>query len=93
MSKHHPIQMLSALSNASSFAAYLDSFAVMLVAVLVPLVFLRVISNCPEILHKRYALGKKGNCSVIAHRGSREEGEALAKHANEPFRVCLYCLG
>ena len=66
--------MLSSISDASSVAAYLDTFAIMLVAILVPLVFLKIISNCPELLHKKIDLGKKGQCSVIAHRGSREEG-------------------
>lgn len=66
--------MLSSISDAISVAAYLDTFAIMLVAILVPLVFLKIISNCPELLHKKTDLGKKGQCSVIAHRGSREEG-------------------
>jgi hypothetical protein len=68
--------MLSLISDINSFTAYLDSLAVMLVAILVPLVFLKIVSNCPEILHKKVDLGKKGYCNIIAHRGSREEGEA-----------------
>jgi glycerophosphoryl diester phosphodiesterase len=41
---------------------------------LVPFVAWRVISLFPNLLHKRFKLGMKGQCRVIAHRGSREEG-------------------
>lgn len=45
-------------------------------AVLIPLLVLKVISDFPGFFHKKYQLGKKGDCGVIAHRGSRQEGES-----------------
>jgi glycerophosphoryl diester phosphodiesterase len=51
---------------------------------LVPFVAWRVISLFPDLLHKRSKLGMKGQCRVIAHRGSREEG--LPENTMAAFR-------
>jgi hypothetical protein len=60
-----------------------DNTSLMLIvgAVLIPLLVLKIIADFPGLLHKKFQLGKKGDCGVIAHRGSRQEGES-------GFRAC-----
>lgn len=42
---------------------------------LIPFVAFKVLSSFPYLLHKRTVLGRKGDSKVIAHRGSRNEGD------------------
>ena len=42
---------------------------------LIPFLVIKIISVFPRVLHKKSQLGKKGDCGVIAHRGSRQEGD------------------
>lgn len=60
-----------------------DNTSLMLIvgSVLIPLLILKLIADYPGFVHKKSQLGKKGDCGVIAHRGSRQEGES-------GFHVC-----
>ena len=45
----------------------------------------KILSNFPNLLRERSILGKKGGCNVIAHRGSRNEGEEVGAEVLSTF--------
>ena len=44
---------------------------------LITFVASKILSNFPNLFRERSVLGKKGGCKVIAHRGSRNEGDGV----------------
>lgn len=70
-------QMTDLISSSYLKTIIIEKSSIMLVvaAILIPLIVLKIISTFPNILHKKNPLGRKGICRVIAHRGSRDEGE------------------
>ena len=68
--------MLCFVSAPVVSAPFSSSIMLFLGVIIIPIIILKIATTFPGTLHKKFPLGKKGDCVVIAHRGSRQEGSS-----------------
>lgn len=87
--------MLCVVSAPVVSAPFSSSIMLFLGVIIFPIIVLKIATTFPGTMHKKFPLGRKGDCIVIAHRGSREEGSldyhllSIVCLRNEPDRSML----
>ena len=66
--------MLWIAAPSETFAPFSGSSMLFLGVIIIPIIILKIATTFPGTLHKKFPLDRKGDCVVIAHRGSRQEG-------------------